>query len=79
MCKIECSGGCRECSPEDHQLVADDQFIASAEEMLACFRGGYVDCVQNFESPYEWNSMRNGAWLAGYALAWEKQNVRTRT
>lgn len=49
----------------------DGEFMAIAEEMLACYREGTVDCNSNFDSPYDYGSMRYGAWCAGYAKALE--------
>lgn len=49
--------------------TSDDDFRAMAREMLACYYEGICDCKQNFDSPYDYGSMRYGAWLAGYSKA----------
>ena len=39
MCKINCSGGCRECAPEEHGLVRFFSFAAGEfedEELFYC-------------------------------------------
>lgn len=51
----------------------DEEFQSTAEEMLACFREGICDRNQNFDCPYEYGSMRYGAWCAGYAKALEQE------
>lgn len=51
----------------------DEEFQAHAEEFLMCFREGVVDRNTNFDCPYEWGSMRAGAWMAGYAKALEDE------
>lgn len=55
-------------TPEEIQI---EEFKSTAEEMLACFREGIVDCNSNFDCPYEYGSMSYGAWCAGYAKALE--------
>lgn len=52
----------------------DEDFLAIAAEMLACFREGICDCNENFDSPYEYGSMRYAAWAAGYAKALEQDD-----
>lgn len=52
-------------------MKADEEFEALAQEMLACYREGIVDCNQNFDSPYDEGTMRYAAWCAGYAKALE--------
>lgn len=50
-----------------------EEFKSLTEEMLACFREGIVDFNSNFDCPYEYGSMRYGAWVAGYAKGMENQ------
>lgn len=56
-----------------NEFPVDEEFLSNAEEFLACFREGIVDCNSNFECPYDWNTMQAGAWCAGYAKALEHQ------
>lgn len=44
----------------------DDVFLEAAKGMNLCFQQGVKDCRENFGCPYEWGSMRAGAWMAGY-------------
>lgn len=53
------------------EQLYDDEFKSTAEEMLACYREGIVDCNSNFDCPYDYGEMRYGAWCAGYAKALE--------
>lgn len=47
----------------------DSFFRAFADEMLTTFNEGYVDYQQNFDCPYDHNTPKHGAWVAGYAKA----------
>lgn len=55
---------------------ADEEFLAIAQEMLMCFNEGKVDYHTNFDSPYDYGSMRYAAWAAGYAKALEQDDTQ---